>query len=224
MQYSTLQKLTAEFLGTAFLLATIAGSGIMADTLSGGNIGLALLANSICVGAILYVLITMLGPISGAHFNPAVTLAFFLKKEIIASMACIYVVVQIAGAISGVWLTHLMFEQDILQLGTKIRSGYGQFFGEVVATFGLVFIIFATIKARAEAVPAAVGLYITAGIWFTSSTALCNPAVTIARSFTDTFTGMRPQDIFLFVIAQLIGTVLASIMCMLLLRHKKKKA
>lgn len=221
MPYSTLQKLASEFLGAAFLLATISGSGIMADMLSGGNIGLALLAHSICVGAILYVLITMLAPISGGHFNPAVTLAFFLRKEIVASMGCIYVVVQISGAISGVWLSHVMFEQEILQIGTKIRTGYGQFFGEVVATFGLVFIVFATLKARAEAVPAAVGLYIMAGIWFTSSTALCNPAVTIARSFTDTFTGMRPDDILPFIIAQLIGSVLACIVSMLMLKQKK---
>jgi len=221
MHHSSSQKLISEFLGTAFLLAGIAGSGIMAETLSGGNVGLTLLANSIAVGSILYVLITMLGPISGAHFNPAVTLVFALRKEIAASMACVYVAVQIAGGITGVWLAHLMFDQEILQLSTNPRHGTGQFFSEIIATFGLVFVILATLKARADAVPAAVGLYITAGFWFTSSTSFANPAVTIARSLTDTFTGIRPEDIFLFIIPQLIGAVLASMMGMYLLKPQK---
>lgn len=220
--YSINQKLCSEFLGTAFLLMSIVGSGIMADNLSNGNDGVALLANSISVGATLYVLITMLGPISGAHFNPAVTLVFAIRKDVAASLALLYVIAQITGGMSGVWLTHLMFEMDILQYSSKARTGMGQFSGELIATFGLVFTILATLKTRTSAVPAAVGLYITAAIWFTSSTSLANPAVTIARSLSESFTGIRPEDMVLFICAQLVGAALASLIALALLTPRQR--
>lgn len=203
------RQLGAEFIGTAFLLATVVGSGIMAEKLASGNVAIALLGNTIPTGAILVVLITMLGPISGAHFNPAVTLVFTLKREISAQTAVLFVVAQIVGGLIGVAAAHGMFDLDIAQASQKIRTGPPQWFAEGVATFGLVFTILATLRARPDGVAMAVGLYITAAYWFTASTSFANPAVTIARSFTDTFSGIRPIDSPAFIAAQLAGGILA---------------
>ena len=192
------------------LLATVVGSGIMGDNLADGNDAVALLGNTLATGAILAVLITMLGPISGAHFNPAVTAAFLVRREIDARTALAYIVVQIAGALAGVALAHLMFDIDVLQVSTKARTGFGQWVAEAVATFGLVATILATLKARPSAVAAMVGLYISAGYWFTASTSFANPAVTVARSFTDTFSGVAPADAPAFIAAQFVGAVLAT--------------
>ena len=220
MTFSNTQKLCAEFIGTAFLLATVVGSGIMAEKLAGGNVAIALLGNTIPTGAILVVLITMLGPISGAHFNPAVTLAFFLRREIELPLGLSFVGVQIAGGLVGVWVAHGMFELAIFQFSATDRTGGGQWFAESVATFGLVFTIFATLKARQEAVAMAVGLYITAAYWFTASTSFANPAVTIARGFSDTFAGINPSHIAGFIVAQLVGSVCAWAVCRWLLTTK----
>lgn len=205
-----LRRLTAEALGTGFLLATVVGSGIMAEELAGGNVALALLGNTIPTGAILVVLITMLGPVSGAHFNPAVTVAFALRGQISAAMAVVYVAAQLTGGIAGTWIAHLMFDLPVLQMGTTIRTGPAQWGSELVATFGLVFVIFATLRARPSAVPMAVGLYITAAYWFTASTSFANPAVTVARCLTDTFSGILPAHGPAFVVAQIAGAVLAA--------------
>jgi glycerol uptake facilitator-like aquaporin len=212
-RYSFPQKLLAELTGSAFLLATVVGSGIMAETLSGGNVAIALLGNTIATGAILFVLITMFGPISGAHFNPAVTLVFALRREISPAHATTYTVSQIIGAVIGVWAAHYMFEQPILQFSEKIRTGPAQFFSEAIATFGLVVTILATIKVKESAVALSVALYITAAYWFTSSTSFANPAVTIARSLSDSFAGIRLQDILPFIIAQIIAAYLAWAYC-----------
>ncbi len=206
------RKLTAEFIGTLLLLATVVGSGIMAENLADGNAALALLGNTIATGAILVVLILMFGQLSGAHFNPAVTLAFLIRKEIAPVPAAAYVLVQIAGGVTGVWLAHGMFAIDLLQISVNGRTGTGQWLSEAVATFGLVGTILAVLKTRAEAVPFAVGLYITAGYWFTASTSFANPAVTIARGLTDTFTGIQPAHIPAFVIAQLAGAIVATVL------------
>ena len=203
------QQLGAEFLGTAFLLATVIGSGIMAENLAGGNVALALLCNTIPTGAILFVLITMLGPISGAHFNPAVTFAFWLNGDLSRNTAVLYVAVQLVAGIVGVLAAHAMFDDTILQVSSKARSSTGQWFSEWVAAFGLVATILLTLRANAGAVPAAVGLYITAAYWFTASTSFANPAVTIARSFSDTFAGIMPLHAPAFVIAQLVGAACA---------------
>lgn len=215
---SSSQKLAAEFIGTAFLLATVVGSGIMAERLAGGNVAIALLGNTLPTGAILVVLITMLGPISGAHFNPAVTMAFRFRGEIATGLSLAFVVVQIAGGIAGVWAAHMMFEETLLQFSAKSRTGGAQWFAEAVATFGLVFTILATLKARAEAVPLAVGLYITAAYWFTASTSFANPAVTIARSLSDTFAGISPAHMPGFILAQLAGAMVGLLVCRWLLR------
>ena len=205
------RKLGAEFLGTAFLLATVVGSGIMAEQLSGGNVAIALLGNTIPTGAILYVLITVYGPVSGAHFNPAVTLAMRIAGRIGTADALAYVAVQIAGAIFGVWAAHLMFGLDVMQFSQKVRSGGSQWFAEFVATFGLVTVIFLTVRFRESAVAMVVGLYITAAYWFTASTSFANPAVTIARGLSDTFAGIRPADVLPFIAAQLVGAVVATL-------------
>ena len=207
------QRLSAEFVGTAFLLATVVGSGIMAERLAGGNVAIALLGNTIPTGAILVVLITMLGPISGAHFNPAVTLVFAVKRKFSALGGAAYTLAQIIGGIVGVWMAHLMFGENLLQFSQKLRSGGSQWFAEGVATFGLVVTILATIKAKESAVPMAVGLYITAAYWFTASTSFANPAVTIARGFSDTFAGIRPQDVPFFIATQLAAALLALAYC-----------
>ncbi|MGF1476632.1 MAG: aquaporin [Geminicoccaceae bacterium] len=208
MTFNLTRRLTAEALGTGFLVGTVVGSGIMADQLT-DDVALALLGNTIPTGAILVVLITILGPISGAHFNPAVTLAFALRREIPKDEALAYVLAQIVGGIAGSLVAHAMFELPILQISQTIRSGPGQWIAEVVATFGLVAAILAGIRFRASAVPWLVGLYITAAYWFTASTSFANPAVAIARGFSDTFAGIRPLDVPAFVIAEALGAVLA---------------
>ena len=214
------KRLGAEFLGTAFLLATVIGSGIMGERLSGGNVAIALLGNTIPTGAILFVLITMLGPMSGAHFNPAVTTVFALRKELPASEAVPYIVVQVFGAVVGVLAAHLMFEEVLLQTSTKLRTGPSQWFSEWVATFGLVTVILLTLKANRSAVAASVGLYITAAYWFTASTSFANPAVTIARALSDTFAGIRPHDVLSFILAQFVGALAAAYACGWLLAER----
>ncbi len=204
------RKLFAEWLGTLFLLATVVGSGIMAERLSGGNIAIALLGNTIPTGAILVVLILIFGPISGAHFNPAVTLAFSLRGEITFSPSLQYMVVQVIGGVTGVIIAHIMFDSPLIDLSTTARTGIGQWTGEFVATFGLVATILGCLKARPAAVPYAVGLFITAGYWFTSSTSFANPAVTIARGLTDTFSGIDPIHIPAFIVAQLLAAAIAT--------------
>jgi glycerol uptake facilitator-like aquaporin len=218
------QRLGAEALGTAFLLATVVGSGIMAERLAGGNVALALLCNTLPTGAILVTLITMLGPISGAHFNPAVTAAFRLRGDISPSESAAYIAVQIVGGLVGVLAAHLMFEAPVFQLSTKLRDGPSQWFAEWVATFGLVTTILLTLRARPSAVPMAVGLYITAAYWFTASTSFANPAVTIARAFSDTFAGIRLLDAPAFIAAQLLGAVAALYVCRLLLAEPIRRA
>ena len=204
------RKLMAEWLGTFSLLATVVGSGIMAERLADGNVAIALLGNTIPTGAILVVLITIFGPISGAHFNPAVTMAFALRREISVRASGLYVIAQITGGIAGVFAAHIMFDNPIVDPSTTDRTGLGQWAGEFVATFGLIGTILACVKARADAVPMAVGLYITAAYWFTSSTSFANPAVTIARGFSDTFAGINPTHVIAFVGVQLVAAVLAT--------------
>ena len=204
------KRLAAEGLGTLLLLAIVVGSGIMGDQLSAGNTAVALLANSLATGAGLVVLITIFGPASGAHFNPAVTLAFFMRKEIAPGMALSYVAAQIVGGVLGVWLAHAMFDLTLIQSGSTARGGAGQTIGETTATFGLVLTILGCLRWRPEAVPLGVGLFITAGYWFTSSTSFANPAVTIARILTDTFAGIRAVDAPMFVAAQLVGAAAAT--------------
>ncbi len=184
--FSQRQRLLAEALGTALLLATVIGSGIMGERLAGGNVAIALLGNTLATGAMLVVLITMLGPISGAHFNPAVTGVFWLRKEIGSADALAYVAVQVAAAIVGVWAAHLMFEESLLQLSTKARAGPSQWFSESVAAFGLISTILLTLRTSPGSVPTSVGLYITAAYWFTASTSFANPAVTMARALSPT--------------------------------------
>ena len=207
---STARRLVAEFAGTMILLATVIGSGIMAERLADGNLAIALLGNTIATGAILYVLITIFGPVSGAHFNPAVTLAFLLRREIGFPQAAHFMFVQVAGAICGAMLAHFMFEVPLLQLSENVRTGPAQWGSEFVATFGLLTVIFGGLRWRPQAVPALVGFYITAAYWFTSSTSFANPAVTIARSFTDSFSGILPADASSFILAQMIAAVVAA--------------
>lgn len=209
-QYNISRKVAAEFAGTAFLLATVIGSGIMAERLAGGNVAIALLGNTIPTGAILVVLITALGPISGAHFNPAVTLAFLVRREIEVNAALIFVLAQVAGGIAGMLVAHGMFEEALLQSSGKARTGPAQWLAEVVATFGLIATIFAGVRFRPDGVAWMVGLYITAAYWFTASTSFANPAVTIARSFTNTFSGISPGDAPAFIVAQIVGALIAA--------------
>jgi glycerol uptake facilitator-like aquaporin len=207
--YSVAQRVAAEFLGTALLLATVIGSGIMGAKLSAGNDALALLGNTLPTGAILVVLITVFGPVSGAHFNPAVSGVFWLRGEVNSRLALFYVVAQVCGGLIGVAAAHAMFDLPVVQLATKMRTGTGQWFAEGVATFGLMLTILGTLQARPKAVAVNVGLYITAAYWFTASTSFANPAVTIARAFSDTFAGIRLADVVPFIIAQLAGALLA---------------
>lgn len=213
------RKLGAEFVGTLFLLATVVGSGIMAENLAGGNVAIALLGNTIPTGAILVILITMFGPISGAHFNPAVSLVFLLRGELGATALAAYVAMQVVGGVCGVWIAHAMFAEQLIQFSQTVRTGGAQWFAEMVATFGLVAVILITVRVREQAVAMAVGLYITAAYWFTASTSFANPAVTIARGFSDTFAGIRPQDVAPFVLAQLAGAVIAWAYCRWQLRE-----
>ncbi|MBN8993594.1 MAG: aquaporin family protein [Rhizobiales bacterium] len=210
MAFDLRRRLVAEVLGTGLLVATVVGSGIMADRLT-NDVALALLGNTLPTGAILVVLITILGPISGAHFNPAVTLVFALRREIEANAAAAYVAAQVLGGVAGTLLAHAMFELPLLQASQTIRTGSGQWIAEIVAAFGLVFTILAGLRFRLEAVAWLVGLYITAAYWFTASTSFANPAVAIARAFTDTFAGIRPIDVPAFIAAQLLGAILAMI-------------
>lgn len=207
--YSVGQRLGAEFLGTALLLATVIGSGIMGAKLSAGNDALALLGNTLPTGAILVVIITVFGPISGAHFNPAVSGVFWLRSEISSRLALFYVVAQVCGGLVGVGVAHAMFDLPLMQLAIKVRTGSGQWFAESVATFGLLLTILGTLQASPKAVAVNVGLYITAAYWFTASTSFANPAVTIARAFSDTFAGIRMTDAVPFIVAQLAGALLA---------------
>ena len=200
------RRIAAEALGTAILVATVVGSGIMAETLT-KDVALALLCNTLPTGAILVVLITVLGPVSGAHFNPAVTLVFCGRRELPINEALLYVVAQIAGGIAGTMMAHLMFGLPVLDLSTKVRTGGPQWFAEAVATFGLIGTILAGIRFQRAAVPWLVGLYITAAYWFTASTSFANPAVAIARALTNTFSGIRPLDLPGFIVAELCGAI-----------------
>lgn len=201
------QRVCAEALGTAFLLAAVVGSGIMAQKLAGGNLALALLGNTLPTGAILAVLILIFGPVSGAHFNPAVSLAFALRGELTWQNAAAYIAVQVVGGIVGVWAAHLMFELPVWQLSLTARTGGAQWFAEFVATFGLLLTIFGCVTHAPQAVAYAVGLYITAAYWFTASTSFANPAVTIARSLSDTFAGIAPSSVLAFIAAQTCGAL-----------------
>ena len=205
-----IRRLAAEGLGTALLLISVIGSGIMGATLADGNIAVALLANAIATGCMLYVIITTLGPISGAHFNPAVSLAFALRGDLPWEELPGYIIVQVVGGVLGVWATHIMFDMPVLQVSeTMHRTGTAQWFSEIIATFGLLMVIFGGLKARAEAVPTLVALYITGAYWFTASTSFANPAVTFARGWSDTFAGINPSHIPGFIIAQIIAVVIA---------------
>lgn len=203
------RQLVAEFGGTMTLLATVIGSGIMAERLADGNMAIALLGNTIPTGAILFVLITILGPVSGAHFNPAVTLAFAIRREIGHRLAILFVMAQVMGGLCGAMLAHVMFEMPVLQLSQNIRTGPAQWTSEFLATFGLLTVIFGGLRWRPDAIPTLVGLYITAAYWFTSSTSFANPAVTIARSFTDSFSGILPSHAPGFILAQLAAALVA---------------
>ncbi len=204
------RRLAAEGVGAFFLFATVIGSGIMAENLAGGNDAVALLANTIATGAILFVLITMLGPISGAHMNPAVSVVAALRRELGWGDAGAYAAAQLAFGILGAWAAHLMFDLPTLQLSVKARTGLGQWTGEAIATFGLILTILGTMRHRPGWVPASVALYITAAYWFTSSTSFANPAITVARSLSDSFAGIAPGDVPAFVAAQLAGALLAA--------------
>lgn len=208
----TWRRLVAEFIGTALLLSIVVGSGIMGERLSGGSDGLALLANTVATGAGLVVLILVFGPVSGAHFNPVVSLVLWLRRELDAVMAAAYVLAQVAGAIAGVLIAHAMFDETVLQVSVKARDGAGQFISESVATFGLIATIMGCSRARPEVTPFAVGLYITSAYWFTASTSFANPAVTLARSLSNTFAGIAPASVPAFIAAQMLGALLALVL------------
>lgn len=218
------RALVAEGVGTALLLATVIGSGIMGETLANGNSAIALLANTIATGVMLVVLITMFGPVSGAHFNPAVTLAFWMRKEISTAKSVSYTVIQIIGAVIGVWTAHLMFDADLIQFSQKLRNGPDLLFSESIATFGLVACILASLRVKPEAVPMIVGLYITGAYWFTASTSFANPAVTLARTMSNTFSGIAPSSAPFFIMAQIIGAVIATLFCNWLYKAAKQIA
>jgi glycerol uptake facilitator-like aquaporin len=210
MAFDLPRRLAAEALGTALLLAIVVGSGIMGARLAGGNDALALLGNTLATGAGLVVLISVFGPVSGAHFNPVVTLVFAWRRQIGAAAAAAYCAAQAAGAVAGVWLAHLMFDTAVLQVSQKLRDGPAQALAEAVATFGLVATILGGVRFRPDSVPVLVGLYITAAYWFTASTSFANPAVTLARSLSDSFAGIAPASVPAFVAAQLVGAAVAA--------------
>jgi glycerol uptake facilitator-like aquaporin len=214
------RRALAEMLGTAFLLAAVIGSGIMAERLAGGNAALALLGNTLPTGAMLTVLILIFAPVSGAHFNPAISVAFALRGELPWRLLPPYVASQIAGAILGVLIAHLMFELPLLQIATTVRTGPGQWLAEAIAAFGLALTIFGCLAAAPAALAYAVGLYITAAYWFTASTSFANPAVTIARSLSDTFAGIAPSGVIAFIVAQLAGMLAAVAVARLLWRSE----
>jgi len=220
--FSYQRRVIAEALGTALLLAIVIGSGIMGERLAGGNTAIALLGNTLATGAGLVVLITLFGPLSGAHFNPAVTLAFAARREIGWMMAGGYVVAQLVGAVLGVYAAHAMFAEPIFQISTKLRDGPSQVFSEFVATFGLLATILGTLRFRPEFTPMAVGLYITAAYWFTASTSFANPAVTIARALSNTFAGIAPGSASLFIVAQLAGAVAGMLFFGWLLKERQR--
>jgi len=219
------RRLVAEALGTGLLVATVVGSGIMAAKLAGEAGAIALLCNTIPTGAILVVLITILGPVSGAHFNPAVSAAMVLRRAMPSGELLPYALAQIAGGLAGSWLAHAMFDLPLLQASLTARSGAGQWLAEGTATFGLLLAIFGAVRFNPAAVPWCVGLYITAAYWFTSSTSFANPAVTIARAASDTYAGIRPADVPAFIIAQLAGALIATVLCgWLFLRREQEQA
>lgn len=203
------RQLFSEWLGTFFLVAVVIGSGIMAERLADGNLALALLGNTLATGAILVVIILIFAPISGAHFNPAVTLAFLIRRQIDGKTAFYYGLVQILGGVAGAFVAHIMFELPLVQSSETVRSGVSQWVAEFVATFGLLATILGCLKSRPDAIPYAVGLFISAGYWFTSSTSFANPAVTIARTMTNTFSGIAPADAPAFILAQLLAASIA---------------
>ncbi len=219
---SLVQRLLAEFLGALLLAGVVIGSGILAVAVSGGNDGVALIGNTAATGAILWVLVATLGPVSGAHFNPAVTVAFALRREISPSLGAVYILVQIAGCVAGALIAHAMFELPLIQVAATDRSGAAKILAEGVATFALVFAIFGAIRHAPKAVPAAVALVITAGYWWTASTSFANPAISIARAMSDTFAGVRPADVPGFVLGQLAGAVLATGICAILFPPAKE--
>ncbi len=215
------KQLLSEFLGTLLLLVTVVGSGIMGETLSGGNIAIALLANALATGAMLFVLINIFGPLSGAHFNPVVTVAMWATKRLPSSSIAPFIVAQVLGGIVGVVLAHTMFDLALLQTSEKIRWGAGQWIAEATATFGLLLTIFGLLRHKAELIPQAVALYIVGAYWFTASTSFANPAVTLARSFTNTFAGIAPSNVLAFVVAQCVGAVIAVIVARQLFGEEK---
>jgi glycerol uptake facilitator-like aquaporin len=212
----TPRAVLAEAIGTALLLAAVVGSGIMAERLSGGNVAIALLANAVATGGVLYALIVAFGPVSGAHFNPVVTLAFALQPGAERRQIIMFLIAQVAGAILGVWLAHLMFDLPILQASTRVRTGLGQWSAEATATFGLVLLILLGVRYRSAGLPAAVATYIVGAYWFTASTSFANPAVTIARALSNTFAGIAPADAPAFIVAQIVGAALAVLAARLL--------
>ena len=216
-------RYAAEFIGTMMLVATVVGSGIMAEMLAGGNDAVALLGNTIATGAILMVLITIFGPVSGAHFNPAVSLAFLIRTEIAPRSCVLYIICQISGGVMGSILAHLMFELPALQISENARSGLAQYGSELIATMGLLLVIFGALRSRSEQVPMLVGLYISAAYWFTASTSFANPAVTVARSLTDTFSGISPADMPFFIAAQLAAIVPAIYLARFLFSGSEQK-
>lgn len=218
MTFDLTRRLGAEALGTFFLVMAVVGSGIMAETLAGGNVALALLCNTVATGAVLFVIITIFIQVSGAHFNPAVSMAMLLRGSLPAGEVLPYVVVQIAGGCLGAVAAHLMFGLDPVQISQHARTGFGQWLGEFIATFGLVGTILGCVRFNVAAIPAAVGLYISSAYWFTSSTSFANPAVTIARAVTDTFSGIAPAHVPAFLVAQLVGSAAAVLLFGWLLR------
>jgi glycerol uptake facilitator-like aquaporin len=219
-QLRLMRATLSEFIGTLFLLATVVGSGIMAETLSGGNVAIALLANAIATGAMLFVLISIFGPLSGAHFNPVVTFAMAYSGRLPKSNIAPFIGAQIAGAIAGVLLAHAMFDLPLLQVSEKIRWGIGQWVAEATATFGLLLTIFGLLRWHPKRIPQGVALYIIAAYWFTASTSFANPAVTIARSLTNSFAGIAPSCVLAFIAVQIIGAVLAVAVSQILFAEK----
>jgi glycerol uptake facilitator-like aquaporin len=217
------RALAAEGIGSFFLFATVIGSGIMAEKLAGGNVAVALLGNTMATAAMLFVLITMLGPISGAHFNPAVSLVMASRSELAWRDVLPYILVQVGFGVLGALAAHLMFDVPILQISTHARTGIGQWTGEAIATFGLILTIIGTVRHRPQWLPASVALYITAAYWFTSSTSFANPAITIARSLTNSFSGIAPADVPMFIIAQLTGAIAASLFSRMIFEEPAKE-
>ncbi|ASQ15085.1 aquaporin [Sinorhizobium meliloti] len=223
MAFDLTRRLAAEAMGTGILVATVVGSGIMADRLS-DDVAVSLLGNTAPTGAILVVLISILGPISGAHFNPAVTMVFAAKREIKAPAAALYVLAQVVGGIAGTLIAHAMFDLPLFQISATVRTGTGQWIAEAVATFGLVLTILAGLRFRGDAIPWLVGLYITAVYWFTASTSFANPAVAVSRAFSNTFAGIRPTDVPAFIVAEVTGALIATAVVGWMLADKNTSA